>query len=79
MPPISDYDRLAGRVDILAGDVQEIRLSLAVREEGMKSTHARLDKIETILSRLTWLLVSGIGMAFVAFLIGGGLSNLPGS
>jgi hypothetical protein len=66
-------------VDILAGDVQEIRLSLAVREEGMKSTHARLDKIETILSRLTWLLVSGIGMAFVAFIIGGGLSNLPGS
>ena len=78
MPPISDYDRLADRVDILAGDVQEIRLSLAVREEGMKSTHARLDKIETILSRLTWLLVSGIGTAFIAFIVSGMLT-VPGS
>lgn len=53
-------------------------MSLAVREEGLKSTHMRLDKIETILSRLTWLLVSGIGLAFVAFVIGGGL-RVPGS
>jgi hypothetical protein len=78
MPPISDYDRLADRVDTLAGDIQEIRLSLAVREEGMKSTHARLDKIETILSRLTWLLVSGIGTAFIAFIVSGMLT-VPGN
>ena len=60
----------------MADDVVDIRLSLAVREEGMKSTHARLDKIEAILSRLTWLLVSGIGMAFIAFIVGGGLSRV---
>lgn len=81
MPPIAsqDYERLARRVDALAEDIQEIRMSLAVREEGMKATHMRLDKIETILSRLTWLLVSGIAGAFLAFVIGGGLSNVPGS
>jgi hypothetical protein len=44
----------------------------------MKSTHARLDKIETILSRLTWLLVSGIGTAFIAFIVSGMLT-VPGS
>ena len=53
-------------------------MSVAIREEGMKSTHMRLDKIETVLSRLTWLLVSGIGMAFVAFIVSGGL-RVPGS
>ncbi len=76
MPPVSDYERLSNRVEALAEDVQDIRMSLAVREEGLKSTHARLDKIETILSRITWILLSGIGMAFVAFVVGGGLSKV---
>jgi hypothetical protein len=78
MPPVTDYEKLARRVDALHDDMVDVRMSMAVREEGMKSTHARLDKIETILSRLTWLLVSGIGLAFVAFVVGGGL-RVPGS
>lgn len=78
MTPLTDYDRLSSRVEELADDVVNIRLSQAASDEGMKSTHMRLDKIETILSRLTWLLVSGIGLAFVAFVVGGGL-RVPGS
>ena len=61
----------------MADDVVDIRLSLAAREEGMKSTHARLDKIESILSRINGLLWTGIGLAFIAFIIGGGLGKLP--
>ena len=60
----------------MADDVVDIRLSLAAREEGMKSTHARLDKIETLLSRINWLILSGIGMAVIAFIVGGGLSRV---
>lgn len=60
----------------MADDVVHIRLSLAAREEGMKSTHARLDKIETLLSRINWLILSGIGMAVIAFIVGGGLSRV---
>jgi hypothetical protein len=78
MPPIPDYERLSRRVDALAEDIQDVRMSVAIREEGLKSTHMRLDKIEMVLSRLTWLLVSGIGMAFVAFIVSGGL-RVPGS
>lgn len=76
MPPVSDLERLSRRVDALADDVVDIRLSLAAREEGMKSTHARLDKIETLLSRINWLILSGIGMAVIAFIVGGGLSRV---
>lgn len=58
--------------------VAEVEQSIAVRDETMKSITSRLDKIETVLSRLTWLMVSGIGMAFVAFVVGGGLAHVPG-
>ena len=47
---------------------------MAVREEMMKGVELRLSKIETILSRLTWIVVTGIGGALVAFVISGGLS-----
>ena len=64
--PVSEtmFEALRERVT----DVEQI---LAVREEAMKSIIDRLTKIETILSRLTWLLVTGIGGAFIAFLLSG--------
>lgn len=50
----------------------------AVKSEADKSIEERLTKIEAILSRLTWLLVAGIGGAFVAFIVNGGLASVVG-
>ena len=74
MPPVTDYARLFRRVEDLEETVTQIRLSLATRDEGFHNTNTRLEKIETILSRLTWLMVSSIVTAFAAFIIGGGLN-----
>lgn len=69
-----EYDRLSRRMDDLEETVTEIRLNLATRDEDFRNANMRLEKIETILSRLTWLLVSSIVLAFAAFVIGGGLN-----
>ena len=55
------------------------RVTLVERQQAVKSAtdasiETRLTKIETVLSRLTWLLVSSIAMALFAFIIGGGLN-----
>lgn len=62
---------------VLRDRVAEVEQSIAVRDETMKSITSRLDKIETVLSRLTWLMVTGIAGAFLAFVLGGGL-HVPG-
>lgn len=54
-----------------------LETAVAVQAKGTESTLYRLGKIENVLSRLTWLMVSGIGGAFIAFVIGGGLAHLP--
>jgi hypothetical protein len=55
------------------------RVTLVERQQAVKSAtdasiEIRLEKIETVLSRLTWLLVAGIGGAAIAFVVSGGLS-----
>lgn len=68
MPP-SDmaFEALKDRVTIVE------RLQ-AVKSATDASIEHRLEKIETVLSRLTWLLVAGIGGAAIAFVVSGGLS-----
>ena len=55
----------------LESRVVKVEQNQAVKDEAMKAIVDRLTKIETILSRLTWLLVTGIGGAFIAFLLSG--------
>ena len=71
MPPVSDeaFEAMKTRQSTL-------ELDNAVRAESNKNVEARLSKIEEALSRVTWLLVSGIGAGFVAFIISGGLKNV---
>ena len=71
------YSRLRGDVDQLQTDMQGVRMSLAVREENFKNTSARLEKIEAMLSRVTWLIIGGIVSGAVAFIIAGGLRVPP--
>lgn len=72
-----EYDRLSRRMDDLEETVTEIRLSLAARDEGFRYTNVRLEKIENMLGRVTWLIIGGIVSGAVAFIIAGGLRVPP--
>lgn len=45
----------------------------AVRDEQMKGIRGDLTTIKSTLSRLVWLMVTGLAGAFMAFIINGGL------
>jgi hypothetical protein len=45
----------------------------AVRDEQMKGIKGDLSSIKTTLSRLVWLMITGLAMGFIAFIINGGL------
>lgn len=58
------------------------RVTVVERQQAVKSAtdeaiEARLTKIEVVLSRLTWLMVSGIVGAAIAFVVSGGLAGVP--
>ena len=66
-------------VSDLAFETLKDRVTVVERHQAVKSAtdasiEHRLEKIETVLSRLTWLLVAGIGGAAIAFVVSGGLS-----
>jgi len=63
----------------LAFEALKDRVTLVERQYAVKTAtdeeiEHRLEKIETVLSRLTWLLVAGIGGAAIAFVVSGGLN-----
>ena len=65
----------------LAFETLKDRVTLVERQQAVKSAtdasiETRLTKIETVLSRLTWLMVSGIGGAAIAFVVSGGLNGV---
>lgn len=49
----------------------------AVREETLMGVNTRLGRIESTLSRITWILVGGILSGLVAFIAQGGLHIPP--
>ena len=49
----------------------------AVREETLMGVSTRLGRIESTLSRITWILVGGILSGLVAFIAQGGLRIPP--
>ena len=49
----------------------------AVREETLMGVDTRLGRIESTLSRITWILVGGILSGLVAFIAQGGLRIPP--
>jgi hypothetical protein len=65
----------------LAFEALKDRVTLVERQYAVKTAtdeeiEHRLTKIETVLSRLTWLMVTGIGGAAIAFVVSGGLGAL---
>lgn len=64
--------------DALRDRVTVVERQQAVKTATDKAIEDRLTKIETVLSRLTWLMVSGIGGSAVAFVVSGGLAKVVG-
>lgn len=75
--PESSTERMSRDIENLKADMNELRMSVAVRDEAAKNTNIRLDKIESMLSRITWLVIGGIVSGAVAFMMAGGFSGAP--
>ena len=58
-------------------DLTEVRRAeqFKAMDERFNRLELQLSKVVDTLSRIMWLVISGIIMAFVAFMISGGLSN----
>lgn len=69
--PVSDaaFETLRDRVTV-------VERQQAVKSATDASIETRLTKIETVLSRLTWLMVSSIVGSVMAFVLSGGLSGV---
>lgn len=62
--------------EALKDRVNVVERQFAVKNATDLAIETRLTKIETVLSRLTWLMVTGIGGAAIAFVVSGGLANV---
>jgi hypothetical protein len=71
MSPVSD-DNFARVVDRIVA----LERNHAVKDETMKGIEKRLDAIETILSRLTWLIVASVVGSVLAMVVYSG--GIPG-
>lgn len=56
--------------------VEDLRRDVAVRAELQRSIEKRLDAIENVLSRLTWLIVTAVVGAVIAMVVYSG--GIPG-
>lgn len=56
--------------------LEAVERKQAVREETLRNIETRLAAIESTLSRLTWLMVTAIGGAAMAFVVNGGFHVL---
>lgn len=61
--------------EALKDRVVNVERQQAVKTATDTAIETRLTKIETVLSRLTWLMVTGIGGAAIAFVVSGGLAS----
>lgn len=60
--------------ETLKDRVTLVERQFAVKTATDEAIEHRLTKIEAVLSRLTWLMVTGIGGAAIAFIVSGGLN-----
>lgn len=57
--------------------VSELETDQAVKVVTDQGLDKRLGKIESVLSRLTWLIITVVVLAMMGFVISGGLSHVP--
>jgi hypothetical protein len=63
--------------DALRDRMVAVERQQAVREETMKVIGDRLTKIESTLSRLTWIVITAVVGAAITFLLNGGAIHVP--
>lgn len=61
------------RISALEQWRSQMDITNAVRDEQFKGIKEDLKSIKVIVSRLAWLMVTGIATGFIAFIINGGL------
>lgn len=65
-----------GELNQMRIHVEDLRRDVAVRAEVQRSIEKRLDAIENVLSRLTWLIVTAVVGAVIAMVVYSG--GIPG-
>lgn len=65
-----------GEFNQMRAQVEDLRREAAVRAETHRSIEKRLDAIENVLSRLTWLIVSAVAVAVIGMVVYSG--GFPG-
>jgi len=71
---LSRMDKVEQEVLAVKGVVNHLETRNAVDEVHRNNVERRLSGIEGVLTKLTWLIVSGLVVALMAFIVGGGLS-----
>ena len=78
-----DYwkERVLSRLDSVEGDLHQVKVSVsnlhtqeAVDKVHRENVEKRLGNIEGGVSKLTWLIITALVVALMAFIVGGGLS-----
>jgi len=69
-------DRIETEVIQTKTKVIMIETKGAVSEVHRTNVEARLSSIEGVLTKLTWLIITGLVVAVMAFIVGGGLSSV---
>ena len=62
-----------GRIVALEQWRSQMDIANAVRDEQFKGIKEDLTSIKGIVSRLSWIMVTGLAMGFIAFIVNGGL------
>lgn len=70
-------DNFEAKLDSLETRVAQLELGNAVGQERHQSIVRRLDKIDSHVSRLVWLIIALLVGALLNFVIDGGLANVP--
>ncbi len=71
MPPVSEEQFAQVR-----SHVEDLRRDVAVRAEIHRTIEKRLDSIESVLSRLTWLIITAVLAAVLSMVVYSG--GIPG-
>lgn len=63
--------------DVIRDRLAVAEQKIAVREETLRAVSDRLGKIESTLSRLTWIVITAVVGAALTFLLNGGSIHVP--
>jgi chromosome segregation ATPase len=61
------------QIDLLRADVSDIKTRLAIAENNIEKIEQKLDKIDTNLNKVMWILITAVLLAVLNVVIKGGI------